>query len=46
VKIGFDLQKNTWIRIKKKLKDVIWSDETKMYLFGSDGKARVWRKVN
>ena len=46
VKIGFDLQKNIWIRIKKFWKDVIWSDETKMYLFGSDGNTRVWRKVN
>jgi len=46
VKIGFDLQKNIWIRVKKIWKDVIWSDETKIYLFGSDGNTRLWRKVN
>jgi len=37
VKIGFELQKNIWIRIKN-WKDIIWSDETKIYLFGSLGK--------
>ena len=26
--------------------NVIWSNETKINLFGSDGITRVWRKVN
>ena len=46
VKIGFNLQKNIWISVKKIWKDVIWSDKTKIYLFGSDGNTRVWRKVS
>ena len=31
---------------KKNWKDLISSDETKIYLFGSDGNTRVRRKVN
>jgi hypothetical protein len=46
VRIGFYLQKNIWIRIKTNWKDVILPDETKIYLFGSNGNTRVWRKVN
>jgi hypothetical protein len=46
MKIGFDLQNNIWIRIKKFWKDVIWSDETKIYLFDSGGNTRVWTEVN
>ena len=46
VKIGFDLQKKYLDKGKKIWKDVIWSYETKIYPFGSDGNTKLWRKVN